>query len=213
MAALAGFGNFVVLEGLVTPGEAGQTANDIAASDDLFRWGVVSLYLVVVLDVVVAWALLGVFSPVSRGLSRLAAWFRLAYAGVFLVALSQLAGISDLVTGDDYSVAFTTEQLQAQAMLKFETFNDIWLAGLVLFGAHLVIIGYLAYRSGYVPRLLGVLLVIAGVGYAFDTVSTVLSDGSPITVSTVTFLGEFVLAVWLLIWVRRRSFGADGHES
>ena len=67
------------------------------ASEGMFRLGVLSLYLVVVLDVVVAWALLRVFSPVNEGLSRLAAWFRLAYAAVFAVAISQLAGVPRLL--------------------------------------------------------------------------------------------------------------------
>ena len=211
MSALAGFGNLVVLEGLVTPGDAAKTAGDIVASEGVFRFGVASLYLVVVLDVVVAWALLRVFSPVSRDISRLAAWFRLAYSGVFMVALSQLAGISDLLNSEGYSAVFTAEQLQAQALLKIDAFNDIWFAGLILFGVHLLIIGYLAYKSGYVPRVLGVLLVIAGVGYAFDSFVTVFSDGSPIAISTVTFLGEFLLGLWLLIRGRRISLGTDGH--
>lgn len=211
MSVLAGFSNLVVLEGLVTPGEAARTAADIGASEGTFRLGVAGLYLVVVLDVVVAWALFRVFSPVNRDVSRLAAWFRLAYSGVFLVAVSQLAGIPDLLNSDSYSTAFTPEQLQAQVLLKTETFTDIWMAGLVLFGVHLVIIGHLAHRSGYVPRVLGVLLVIAGAGYGFDSFVSVLSAGSPFAVSTVTFLGEFLLALWLLARGRRIRVEVDGH--
>ena len=165
MSAFAAFGNLLVVEGLVTPGNAAKTAGDIMESDGLFRLGVASLYLVVVLDVVVALALLRVFSPVNRDLSRLAAWFRLAYAAVFMVALSQLAGIPSLLGGTGYPAVFTPEQLQGQALLKIDTFNDIWFAGLILFGVHLLILGYLAFKSGYVPKALGVLLVIAGVGY------------------------------------------------
>jgi hypothetical protein len=200
MAALAGFGNFVAVEGLVTPGNAAKTAHDIMASESTFRLGVLALYLVVVLDVVVAWTLMRVFSPVNQNLSRLAAWFRLAYAGVFMVAISQLAGIPGLLRGA--LKAFTPEQLQAQALLKVDAFNDIWFAGLILFAAHLVLVGYLAYRSGYVPRLLGALIVVAGLGYAFDSIGTVLSE-SPPAISAVTFVGEFLLGVWLLLRGRR----------
>ncbi len=155
MSVLAGFGNLMVLEGLVTPGDAAQTAEDIAASDGMFRFGVTSMYLIVVLDVVIAWALFRVFAPVNEGISRLAAWFRLAYAGVFMVAISQLAGIPDLLASEGYSTAFPPQQLQAEALLKVDAFNDIWYAGLILFGAHLLIIGFLAYKSGYVPKVLG----------------------------------------------------------
>ncbi|MGH3459303.1 DUF4386 domain-containing protein [Aeromicrobium sp.] len=164
MAALGVFGNLVVIEA------------DVLAQEGLFRVAVVALYLVVVLDVVVAWALLHVFSPVNQQVSHLAAWFRLAYAAVFAVAISQLVSVP-----------------------KRDVFEDIWSAGLILFGAHLVLIGWLAYRSGYVPRWLGILLVVAGAGYAFDSFAGVLTPDFPITVSTVTFLGEFLLAVWLLI--------------
>jgi hypothetical protein len=208
MSVLAGFGNFVAVEGLVTPGDAGRTAEDILASEGTFRVGVLALYLVVVLDVVVAWALMLVFDPVSRSISRLAAWFRLAYSAVFLVAISQLAGIPDLLAGA--SSAFSAEQVEAQALLKVDAFHDIWFAGLVLFGAHLVLIGYLAYRSGYLPRILGVLLVLAGLGYAFDSAGRVLSE-SALEVSTVTFVGEFLLCLWLLIRGRRMSVGTDDH--
>jgi hypothetical protein len=208
MAALAGFGNFVAVEGLVTPGDAARTADDILAAETTFRLGVLSLYLVVVLDVVVAWALMRVLGPVSQGLSRLAAWFRLVYAGVFLVAVSQLAGVPDLL--NTQGSAFSAEQLEAQALQKIDTFNDIWFASLVLFAVHLVLVGYLAHRSGYVPRILGVLVVVAGLGYAFDSVGTVLSESPPL-ISTVTFLGEFLLCLWLLIKGRRLSVGTDHH--
>ena len=211
LSALAAFGNVVVVQGLVTSGDAATTASDILASDGLFRLGVASLYLVIVLDVVVAWALLGVFSPVNRDISRLAAWFRIAYAGVFMVAIGQLAGIPDLLNSDGYANVFTPEQLQVQALLRIEAFTDIWMAGLILFGVHLFLLGYLAYRSSYVPKVIGVLLAIAGVGYAFDSFFTVFTEGSPFAISTVTFLGEFLLALWLLIRGRRISLEAAGH--
>lgn len=210
MSALAGFSKIVALDGLVTSGDAARTADDILAAEGTFRLAVLCLYLVVVLDVVVAWALMRVFDPVSSSLSRLAAWFRLAYSGVFMVAISQLAGIPDLLRTGDSSGAFTADQVETQALLKIDAFNEIWFAGFILFAAHLVIIGYLAYQSGYVPRLLGVLVVIAGLGYAFDSFGTVLSE-SPLIVSTVTFVGEFLLCLWLLISGRRMVVGADDH--
>ena len=69
ISALAGFGYFVAVKGLVTPGNAAQTAKDITESQGLFRLGIVSLYLVIPLDIVIAWALYRVFSPVSKSLS------------------------------------------------------------------------------------------------------------------------------------------------
>jgi len=211
MAALSGFGIFYAGVGLVTQGDAARTVEDIAAADGLFRWGTASLYAVVVLDVVVAWALFRFFSPVSSGLALLAAWFRLAYAGIFMLAIGQLAGIPDLLTSADYSGVFTAEQIHGRALLKLDAFEDLWMAGLILFGIHLAVIGQLAWRSGYVPKLLAVLLVIAGAGYVFDSLASTVFASPPASVATVTFVGEFLLALWLVARGRRASLEADGH--
>jgi hypothetical protein len=205
---LAGLAAVVAVDGLVTQGDAAQTANDIMASPMTFRLGVASLYLVIALDIVAPWALFRSFAPVSTSISRRTAWLRLAFASVFLVAISQLAGIPARLIDPAYEAAFGRQQLQAQAMLKVEAFNDIWMAALLLFGAHLIGLGYLAYRSGYAPRIVGILLVIAGGGYAFDTFSSVLSQ-NPVEISTYTFVGEFLLAVWLVVRGARVRPGAD----
>ena len=126
IAVLAGFGKFVAVDGLVTPGDAARTATAIMASEGLFRIGVVALSVVVALDIVVAWALYRVFSPVNVGISLLAAWFRIVYAGVFLVATSQLVGVLRLLGGDDYLAAFNTGQLQAQALSAIHAFGDVF---------------------------------------------------------------------------------------
>ena len=91
---------------------------------------------------------------------------------------------------------------ELQAMLGFTAFNDIWYVSQFLFGLHLLLIGYLAYRSGYVPRLLGALIAISGLGYAADSLGAVLSQGSWTDISAFTFIGEFLLALWLLIRAR-----------
>ncbi len=183
MSVLSAFGYLLAVKGLVVPGNAARTARNITAHESLFRLGIVSLYLVVALDVVVAWALYRVFKPVSAGLSRLAAVLRIAYAAVFMVAISQLFG------------ALRTH---AQALQHINTFTNIWDAGLVLFGLSLIVLAYMAYRSGYVPKLLGFLLAIAGFGYVFDTVVRVLVPGSSSDVSAITGMGEFVFALWLV---------------
>lgn len=197
MAALAGFAIPVAVDGLVTPGDATQTAKDLTASEGVFRLGVVSLLLVATLDVVVAWALYTVFSPVSRALSLLAALFRLVYAGVFLVAVAQLVGALRLLEHDSLG-AFSADQRNAQVLLGVEAFHDTWDMGLFLFGLHLLVVGALAYRSGFVPRFLAVLVAVAGFGYAFDSVAAAASGGSLLKIGAFTFVGEFLLAIWLV---------------
>jgi|SRR5271165_5340697 len=188
MSLFSALGCLVAVKGLVVPGNAARTAGDITGHEGLFRFGILSLYVVAALDVIVAWALYRVFKPVSDALSRLSAWLRIAYAGVFLVAISQLIRVLALHT---------------QALRHIVSFTNIWDAGLVLFGLNLFLLAYLAYRSGYVPRLLGVLLGIAGFGYVFDTVVHALVSGSSSDVSAITGMGEFVFALWLVIRGRR----------
>jgi hypothetical protein len=212
MSVVAIFGNVVVVDGLVTEGNAAQTATDIVASEGLFRFGIASLVVVVALDVVVAWALYRVFSPVSKSLSMLAAALRLVYSGVFMVAIAELLGVVRLLSNDSSVAVFGADQLNAQAILGINAFNDIWYVGQFLFGLHLLVIGYLAYRSGYVPGVLGVLLAIAGLGYAADSLGTVLSSGSWADISSFTFIGEFLLALWLLIRARRIAASTSALE-
>ena len=198
ISALAGFGYFVAVKGLVTPGNAAQTAKDITESSGVFRLGIVSLYLVIPLDIVIAWALYRVFSPVSKGLSMLAAGLRIAFAVVFMVAISQLVDVLRLLN-DDYLAVFSPEQLHAQVLLAINAFSDVWHAGLFLFGLHLLIIGYLAFKSGYVPKLIAVLVAIDGLSYAVDTFGTVLSPGPWTDTASFTFIGELLLGLWLVI--------------
>jgi hypothetical protein len=213
MSAVAIFGKVMVVDGLVTEGDAAQTAADITASAGLFRLGIVSLILVIALDVVVAWALYRVFSPVNAGLSMLASLFRLVYSAVFMVAIGELLGVIRLLSDDGNRSVLGADQIQVQAMQGVTAYSDIWYVGQFLFGLHLLLIGYLAYRSGYIPRVLGALLVIAGLGYATDSLGAVLSQTSWTAISSFTFLGEFLLAVWLVIRARAVAAGAAALEA
>jgi hypothetical protein len=190
MSVLSAFGYLIAVKGLVVPANAARTSTNVAGHEGLFGFGIMSLYLVAALDVVVGWALYRVFKPVSTSLSRLAAWLRISYAIVFVVAISQLVGAL---------------RLHAQALQHINTFTNIWDAGLVLFGLNLLVLAYLACTSGYVPKLLGVLLAIAGFGYIFDTVVRMLVGGSSSDVSAITGMGEFAFALWLVTRGRRIS--------
>ena len=198
LSVIAGFGNFGAIEALVTPGDAGRTAADIAASETLFRVGIASLLVVVVLDGVVALALYRVFRVVDENLSRLEAALRLTYAAVFAVAVSHLTTTARLVTDDRGRSGLDADQAAAQALVAVDAFGDTWDAALVLFGLHLLVMAWLLHRSGAAPRLLSPLLGLAGVGYVVDGAAAVLTGDSSPVMSTYTFVGEFALAVWLV---------------
>jgi hypothetical protein len=198
MAGTGAFAYFVVLEGMITPGDAVSTAAEITSREGTFRLGVLAWLVIVVLDVIVAWALYRVFRPVSVSVAALAAAFRLVYTAVLLVAVGQLLRALD-VLGSDPGATSSPDQVSAQAMLELSAFQSTYDIGLLLFGIHLALLGYLATRSRFVPTVVGALLVLAGAGYVFDTVAAVLALDLPIQVSVFTFLGELLLGLWLLL--------------
>jgi hypothetical protein len=193
IAILAGIGNFGALAPLITLGDAAKTAAAIGGSDTQFRLGVLCMLIAAVLDIVVAAALLRILEPVNRMLALAAAWFRVAYTAVFVVAISQLALVPGLLDEPE------------AALNSVHGYYAIWRIGLILFAAHLLLVGYLAFRSGFVPRWLGILIAVAGAGYLIDGVGTILVADYLPTVSTFTFIGEVALIGWLLWNAARRT--------
>lgn len=212
MAILAGFANFSVFQSLVVSGDAKTTAENILASAGSFRVGIFFFLIVAILDVVVAWALYILLKPVNSNLSLLAAWFRIVYAAIFAIALTNLFNVLQLLTGADYLKVFEADQLYAQGMLSLSAFQSGWAIGLVIFGLHLLVVGYLAFKSGYIPPWLGVLLVIAGAGYIVDSIGKFLVPNYNLTIAAFTFVGEVLLIFWLL-WKGLKGFGQElGHK-
>ncbi|KRE32824.1 DUF4386 domain-containing protein [Paenibacillus sp. Soil724D2] len=209
MAILAMFSNFSVLEGLIIPDDAAATANNIIANEMLFRSGFISFVIVLILDVLVAWALYALLKPVNKNLAMLAAWFRLVYTAIFGVALSNLLNVLPILSGANYFTVFTTDQLKlyAQVMLLIDAFKNGWLIGLVFFGFHLLVIGYLIIKSGgYIPRIIGIFLILASAGYVIDSIAHFLLPNYAdyktvfqLIVAIPGVIGELSLAFWLLI--------------
>ena len=201
MAALSAVANFGILENLITAGNTARTIGDISVSEPLFRSGIAALVVVVILDIIVAAALFEVFESVDRRISMVAAWFRLAYSAVFLVAVCRLLEVPALLGADG-----------EQAMRVLASFDSLWKTGLILFAMHLLLIGYLGLRSGFMARAFGILLMLAGLGYLADGFLTVLAPDFPFSFAKVVFVGEVALIFWLLIRGRRTSvpLASDG---
>jgi len=203
---LALFANFVVRMGLIEPGDAATTAANIMDSEGMFRLGLVSFMVVFVVDVVIAWALYLFFKSLSRELSLLTAWFRLLYTVFLGAALVFFFQALQLLRGADYLAVFDSGQLNAQMMVALDSFNYMWLIGLVAFGVHLVLLGYLVVKSGYVTRILGYVLMVAGAAYITDTVANALLTNYDdfetlflVIVAVPSVVGELWLGLWLLL--------------
>ncbi len=218
MAVVAGFSFGFVLDSLVVSGDAAATAANILASETLFRVGVFGWIVILILDVIVAWALYVVLKRANKSLSLLTAWFRLVYAALLGVSLLSFVIVLLLISGADYLKVFEADQLQALVLLFINAFDGMWRIGLVVFGCHLLLLGYLVYQSGYIPKVIGFLLIIASLGYLIDNLGTLLlPDYTDYTemISLVFMLpmivGEVGLGLWLLI-KGGKDTGADAER-
>jgi hypothetical protein len=200
----AGFSEGFVRATLVVPGDASATAANILASEGLFRLGIVSDLIAFGTDAVVAVLLYVLLKPVSRTIALVAAALRLVAhpAIASLNMLNQFMALQ-VLSGPAYLSAFETEQLHALALLLLTAHGYGYLIGGVFFGLHLLVLGYLLYRSELFPAILGGLIVVAGIGYltesfTFFLVPTYEPIASTLVVVTAV-VGEMALALYLIV--------------
>jgi Domain of unknown function (DUF4386) len=194
-----------VLDGPTEPGNPAATVENLVNSEGLFRSGLAAFIIVLIADVVVAWALYVFFQRTSRELSLFAAWFRLLYVAIAAAALLNLFVVWKLVDGTDYSTVLEKRQRDAQVMLSLDAYNYGFFLGLVFFGAHLLLLGYVMVKSDYAPSILGVLVALAGLGYVVINLARVLlpnyrdyEDLFLLLLVVLALPGEFGLIGWLL---------------
>jgi hypothetical protein len=203
MTIFAGMFAFLAGGKFVVSGAAAATAANILTHESLYRWAFVAnlvataCYLAATLFVYV------LLKPVSRNLSLLAAFFSLVGCAVGTVSCLFFLAPLAVLEGASYLSVFTVEQLQAQALVFLGVSalaNDM---GLVFFGLHVLTIGYLIHRSTFLPRILGLLLAIAGLCYLTNSLANFLS--LPFKAYLLPFvaagalLGEGSLSLWLLL--------------
>ena len=208
-ALVAGFGyllspvtiaEFQLYPKIVIPGNPAQTFANIGAHSGTFA-AIIICYLVTFLeDIVVAWALFYLLAPVNRALSLLTAWFRLIYAAIVLVGLTNLVTVYRLVTTPSYAGSFGTAPLRAQVDLLLHTFRYDWSFSLIVFGVHLALLGYLIYRSRYIPWIIGVILVLDGIAWIVDSLQPYLYPSVNVDWLFFVFFAELILMLWLLIF-------------
>jgi hypothetical protein len=203
IAALSAVGNFVAVQPLA---DDAITATELTGAAGSLRLGIAALSIVAVLDVVVSVGLYKAFHRSRQRLVGVTCGLRLAYAAGLAFAIAQLFPIARHLGGDLSGASTAARRAGAQAGV--EHFNDVWHVALMLFGLHLIGLAIVTRRAG-MPRVLVVLLAVAGAGYLVDSLSNVLIGTSP-EVSAVTFIGEFTLALWL---VGRRGQRAPRHET
>lgn len=187
---------------LIVSGDAIATAENILASKWLFRFGFMSDILSGVLFLLAAWALYVLLKPVDKNLALLFLLLNLGGVAVQCLNMLNLFSAVLLLSGVDYLKVFQTDQLQSLAMLFLDLHKNGFMIAQVFYGAWLFPLGYLVFKSGYLPRILGIVLMIecfAWLLYPFQffffPAYVVISYLS----FAVGFIGEFSLTFWLLI--------------
>jgi len=203
MAIIAPIANFAIIQKLIDDSDATTTVGNIVASNGLFRIGISLFLIVALLDIIVAWALYVFLKPINRQLSLLTAWLRIVYATILIAVLVYLLNVLALLSGADYLSGFTTAQLNTQVMIFLNMFTRGWEFSLIVFGFHLLLLGYLILKAGYMRKILGSLVILAALGYLIDGFGRLLLTDYSISIGMFTFVGEVIFIFWLLISGRK----------
>ena len=201
MTVLAAFGMMYVPTTLTVAGDATATANNVLASAGLLRAGIVANALVFLIEIVLCALLYELLAPVNKTLSLVAAFARLAMTAVQGVNVINLLFVLLLTSGAGFLAAFEPAQLHAQVLLLFQVYGVVALVWGLFFGLHLVFSGYLVFKSGYIARFVGILLLVVALGYFTQSFGSILLPQYTQTFSTIGMLSiiEIVFPLWLLV--------------
>ena len=181
----------------IVRGDAAATASNIMASELLFRLGIVGNLFTFIANIFLALALYQLLKVVNKNMASL--MVILFLVGVPIAMLNELTQLAvlQLLGGAGYLKAYPADQLQALAYLLLRLHDQGLLIAHIFFGLWLLPMGYLVFKSGFIPKIVGVLLVIAGVGYVVQSFAAFL--GYNVNIILFTGLGELVFLLWLLI--------------
>jgi hypothetical protein len=197
MAIAAGFAYGYAFQNIYVATDSAATLAKLKQSPFLFRLMIFLFTIVLLLDVIVSWALYFFFRQKNSSLALLMSWTRLVYAALLGIALLCLVFVLQLINDAEPNGTFV--------MMGFKTFLDMWSLGLVIFGCHLLLLGYLIFASGDVPKFIGVLALFAAVCYIASNSANLLLVNYEQYKATVDLLlglpmalGELALAFWLI---------------
>tara|TARA_Y100001934_G_scaffold283052_1_gene400230 strand:+ start:602 stop:1285 length:684 start_codon:yes stop_codon:yes gene_type:complete len=197
------FATGFVVEAMVIPGDPAGTWANFKAAPGMLSLAILSFVLMVLIDAILAVPFYLLLRSVNQSLAMISSALRLVNAAVFAVALMDLVSFLRLLgkpySGDELFILRQVDHLT-------QSFDDTWLLGLIFFGVHLMIMGYLILKSPRFPSWIGLMIQLAGLVYVIDSVAsfslTNYNDYSgffEIMVVIPSVIGELSLCLWLLI--------------
>jgi len=198
------FAQFRIQSNLIINHDAAQTAQNILAHERLFRIGIACDLIYCVGTVALLTALYVILKPVSRSLALLAAFWRFASVGVWILMTLNLLDALRLLSGEDYARAFNAEQVQTLAKLYLSARFDQYYVGLLFGALASTLCGYLWFKSHYIPKALALFGVISSAFCVACTFAFIVDPGFARIVNLWWFdtpMGIFDIAtsLWLLV--------------
>ena len=205
MTIAAGVANDVTIGPLIVQDSDPETLKNILGAKLTFNLGVLCWLIILASDVFAAWGLYLFLKPVNKNLSLITGWFRIVYAAMLATSIFNLVYVSLLISDVGKSSIGITGNLSTNVMFFLDAFDKMFSVSLIVFGIHILLLGYLVFRSGYVPKILGILLFIGFIGYMIINISNLLipqyKDFIEILnwIFIIPMLAEVALGLWLLI--------------
>lgn len=181
---------------LVISDNAESTAANILSNENSFRIGFLADAVMTACYVVVTALFYRLFRSTNRVISLVAAFFSLV--GCAMMAVSLLSYLAPLVVLKSSIGSFNTEQLEVLSLLILRVFRRSYDVGLIFFGAYCILIGFLAVKCDFIPRVIGFLMVFAGLGWLTYLWPPLAGYLEPYNLLP-GLVGEGALALWLLV--------------
>lgn len=193
------FGILYVPSVLIVEGNAAETVGNIADSESLFRLSIVTALLVQLVNMLLVLVLYRLLKPANKTFAFLMVVFFMVSVPISMLNELNQISVLALLSDADYLSVFELDQLHAQVMLFLDMHEGGTFIASIFWGLWLLPMGYLVFISGFLPRWIGVLLVIGGFGYLTDSVVFFLLPDFDVVISQFTFVGEVALPLWLLV--------------
>jgi len=194
------FGELYIPSRILVSGDAAATAKNIVESNSLFRLGFAAYLVEGICDIALSLLMYVLLRPVHRNLALLAAFFGLVSTSVFAVGELFYFGASIPLSGAAYLNSFSADQLNTLSMVSLRMYGLAAGIFMAFYGIATGIRGFLIYRSGFLPRVLGILMMLAGLGFITRNFVFVLAPAYLSNIFLVPmFLAGLSLTLWMLI--------------
>jgi hypothetical protein len=199
LVVLCGIISEILVKNVVfVPGDMAATVSQITIYGFIFRLGFVVMLARLVFLTLLVLALYKLFGQVNRDVAAAMVAFGLVSVAVSMVALVFEFSAPLLLTSSDYSTLLTTDQwlAQVQFFINMQVHAD---KAAQILSLWVILLGFLMFKSGYFPKLLGILMMVAGVGYMAEFLVFFLLPQLDVQIAGVAFLAEVAFPFWLLI--------------